>query len=207
MDHRLRPAGSQSAPGGRRLSNNFSLDRPLFAVAFLSPPSICPSKYYSLLSRPVQRSQICYWLRNLCLLCLLEDHTALVYPRPPRSFATASISCHHNHNLCGDFRRTIQILTIEQYNIPPLSGVCAFDLPAVLRRTAIVCTVSFFQDQLADLIVDRPVPSLRVKTHTTSTHSGDNGSQAQPADPRIFHAWPQIGRREQPISTYLQSMR
>lgn len=152
---------SQSAPGGRSLSNNFSLDRPVFAVAFLSPPSICPSKYYSLyvLIRKrgcsVQRSQNCYWLLVLCLLCLLE---AIACARVPPSAAVI----RHRVNFLSP--QSYCVVTPEDHTHHQLYrpiyciGVCAVDHPAVLRRTAIVCTVSFFQDQSAYLIVDHPVP-------------------------------------------------
>lgn len=115
-DHRLRPASSQSAPGGRRLSNNFSLDRPLFAVAFLSPPSICPSKYYSLLLTSVKISA------TLAELLLASHSLSALFTRrrhprscilvriahsPPRQIAVTAVIILLPENHSNTYNRTI----------------------------------------------------------------------------------------------------
>lgn len=178
-----RPAASQRRAEGASLTISPSTALFLPSLFSLHPRSARQNNnlYCQSVSRPVQHSQNCYWLRiSLSALFTRRRHPrsctlVRIAHSPPRQIAvtTVIILLPRNHF----------IITIEQDNFPPLSGICAVDHAAVLRCTAIVCTVSRYQDQLADLIVDHPVPLRARRTHTTSTHSGDNGSQAQPADP------------------------
>lgn len=119
---RLAVRASQRQAEGASLtnSNKSLLDRPVFAVAFLSPPSICPSKYYSSLccreKEAIQCDPLRFAIGFWFFVCFVSSKTppALVYPRPSLSFATASISCHQNHTSGSPYTHT---LAIEYNNI------------------------------------------------------------------------------------------